>query len=568
MPPEQPQQSKNKIQTKVITNFGGRLTRYVNGDLDSGMAKFATSYGYDPFSKPGNITWLNPPVNYAASASVLGVSDLAVAAKTRVEALSQYVYAIGSSGNLYKLTPYFSPGSPPNPSYINSSLISALGTTYGNFTAGASMEFFGAPQQIYLGSNQGVARVNFDGSSPSIVGGTTNWYNTSGVGRPLKKFAGLLAAANGNTFAVIDGNSKQVTSSIIGTGNGNLYSQLNPPLPTEDIVKDLDVSKDGNYLQMAASDVLANGSQTVVAEDSMDGAQGTSTVFYWNGSDATVTAQNRLASGALSALHTYLGSEIFFSTDTFGAMVGDDVTKLLTLPGNKAPAPNATAVNGNFLTWVCPEVSPDGTDINASLYYFGSLDQENPPGLYRLFRYGGTLSSSFVYQTPMNVVVSGNSTVIYQNQSGVAPQAYGQHYLSMVELKNGGSQFDFLVFYTTPIASLGISPNFGVYETQTQLFSKKVAIKQIRVYTEPTVASNSFQVDCIGSDGAVITNNNANTYTYAAGTDPTLLQGSLERIDFSPAMRDTYALGIRLSNLGTVNMVIHKVEVDFTESGQ
>lgn len=567
MPPEQPQQSKNKIQTKVITNFGGRLTRYVNGDLDSGMAKFATSYGYDPFSKPGNITWLAPPINYAASASVLGVSDLMVAAKTRVESPSQYVYAIGSSGNLYKITPYFSPGSPPNPTYIASSLISALGTTYGNFAAGASMDFFGTPQQIYLGSNAGVARVNFDGSSPSIVGSSSNWYNVSGVGRPLKKFAGKLAAANGNTIAVIS-NAGVVTSSIIGTGLGNLYSEMNPPFPVENIVKDLDVSKDGNYLQMATSNVLADGSQIVAGQDALDGAQGESTIFYWNGSDVTATAQNRLSSGALSALHSYLDREINFSTDTFGATVTDDVNKLLSLPSNKAPSPNATAVNGNFLTWIVPEVDSTGVHINASLYYYGGLDSENPPGLYRLFRYSGTLTGSSVYQTPVNVVVSGNSTALYQNQASVVAQAYGQHMLSMNELNPGGSQLDFLRFYNTPIAGIGTTANFGVYETQTQLFSKKVAIKQIRVYVEPTVANNSFQVDCIGSDGAIITNNNANTYTYAAGTDVTLLQGSLERIDFSPAMRDTYALGIRLTNLGSVNMVIHKVEVDYTESGK
>ena len=59
-----------------------------------------------------------------------------------------------------------------------------------------------------------------------------------------------------------------------------------------------------------------------------------------------------------------------------------------------------------------------------------------------------------------------------------------------------------------------------------------------------------------------------NTYTYAAGTDVTKLQGSLERIDFNPIMKDVYSLAIRISNLGNANMTIHKIEVDYSQSGK
>ena len=45
------------METIEITNFQGRLTRILNGELNSGFAKFTTSFGYDPFSKPMNLTW-------------------------------------------------------------------------------------------------------------------------------------------------------------------------------------------------------------------------------------------------------------------------------------------------------------------------------------------------------------------------------------------------------------------------------------------------------------------------------------------------------------------------------
>ncbi len=84
---------------------------------------------------------------------------------------------------------------------------------------------------------------------------------------------------------------------------------------------------------------------------------------------------------------------------------------------------------------------------------------------------------------------------------------------------------------------------------------------------EPAVSGNGFQLDLIGSDGKVITNGTS-TFTYALGTDPTFNQGALERYDFNPAMKDTYALGVRITNTGTTNMTINKVEIDYIQSGK
>ncbi len=547
----------NNTQTKVIANFGGRLTRKLNGDLDSGMAKFVQSFGYDPFSKPGNLTWLEVPVDITSI-----TTDLILAAKPRYEGGVQYIYAIGNAGKLYKIQPMAtgSPNVPNLDSVVGITSIMANSPTWNN---GASMDFFGDTEKIYISSDSQInaSPLPPSGAADTLVGSGSFYASTF---HPLKQFLGKLIFGNGNTIGAVS-STGTVTSSVIGTGQGNLYSELNPALGVETTVHDVDSSIDGNYILMTASNI-SNEPIGVMNNDRLAAASSDGILAMWNGVDSAVTAFSTIPSYAVSALQTYLSSNIFFSNDSFGASLSDGTNKILTLPGNKSPLPNATLVNGNFVCWISVEVSPDGTGLNASMYYFGSLDAENPPGLYRVMRYSSTLSGGFIYQVPMNLLTSNKYSTLNTARSAVNTFGYGKHYFSTFETSSStAASYKFFRFLIT--SSGTGTPQLGVYETQTELFSNKITIKQIRVYTEPTVASNGFKIDCIGSDGAVITNGTFN-YTYSAGTDPTLLQGSLERIDFKPEMKGTYALGLRVTNTGTTNMVIKKIEIDWVYSGK
>jgi hypothetical protein len=128
-----------------------------------------------------------------------------------------------------------------------------------------------------------------------------------------------------------------------------------------------------------------------------------------------------------------------------------------------------------------------------------------------------------------------------------------------------GSVLGFYGFTLNPSGT--VAPQLGVYETQNQLFSKKIGLAQIRVYTEPTVAGNGFQIDVIGGDGNVIDNGTFN-YSFVAGSDQTQMQGALERINFNPNINTLFSLGIRLTNTGTTNMTIKKIEIDYSEEGK
>lgn len=541
------------METITVTNFGGRLTRILNGELNSGLAKFNPSWGNDPFSKPMNLTWLEAPTSIAS-----GVTDLMLAMKTRNESNQQYVYGVGSTGNLYRIQT----NSASNPNVDSIVGISSVKANAPSYNYGASMEFFGDTQKIYVASDNQINSINFDGTADAVVG-NSNQYTAAG-GHVLKPFVGKLIFGNGNTVGAI-GSTGTITSSIIGTGQGNLYSELNPPLPVTNTVHDIDISPDGNQLLITASEI-ANEALLVAQNDGIASSSSEGYQYKWNGTDDAITSFSIIPSYAITALQTYLNSNLFFSNDAFGSSLSDGVNKIVTLQNNKSPFPNATLVNGNFICWIVPEVSSDGTQRYASMYYFGSLDAENPPGLFRLMRYSSSLANGFVYQTPANILTNNRYSTVNGSRSSIVSVGLGKHYFSTYETSAGTqTSYKFFRFFASP-SGTG-TPQLGVYETQTQLFSKKIDVKQIRVYTEPTAANNGFQIDLIGGDGGILTNGTFN-YTFVAGSDTTLVQGALERINFNPKAAATYSLGLRITNTGTANMTIKKIEVDWDYSGK
>lgn len=552
--------------TIEITNFAGRLTRIINGDLNSGFANFKNSWGYDPFSKPGNLTWLEQPTDITGTA----ITDLVLAAVARSENGQLYIYAVGSAGRLYKIQPN-SISSPTVDSVVGVFSASVSGTTY-NY--GASMALFNYATastigKIYVGGDNQVVKVNTDGTGASAIsagaGYVVNRY------RPLVQFAGKLLFGNGNTIAAIDN-----TDTVISTINNpsSIYSQLNPLLPPETYVTDLDVSTDGNYAIIASSGTLneqpTNYGATV--DGNLQPANAVSgNLYLWNGSDQAATASNQMGKFSINALQAYFQNNMIFINDSFGSSINNGTQKLITMTGNKSPFANGTDVNGNFLTWVTVE-STDGTSLVASLYYFGQLDEETPQGLYRILRYSTSLSNGFVAQAPFNMMINSASVGLNTSASVVSQFGYGKHYFSTLEANTSTAAKFTLQRILVPSSGSGVS-QFGFYETQTQLFSRKITVKQVRVYTEPTVAGNSFILKLIGSDGNFMRDSNMGLggyfqYTYAGGTDITKLQGALDRIDYNPSIQNTYALGLQIQNFGNANMTIHKIEIDYEQSGR
>lgn len=546
---------KNEVYTEEITNFSGRLTRTKNGTLNSGYAKFSSSFGYDPFSKPGQLTWLETAVDITGGV----ITDMILCGKPRVESGVTFIYALGHTGRLYKIQP----NNNANPNLDSVTLLATLSAGSPTFNYGASMEFFttiAGTEQIWIGHDKGMNYITFNGATENNL--STNTNVTQNRYRPLCVFQGKLYYGNGNNLGTIDSTGTNVAPVV-----SSHYEQLSPGLPITTYITDLDVSPDGNYLAITTSQTQNENIATVLS-DVQAASTSTGVIYLWNGSDLGVTAFTTIPSNQVTAMQTFLSTNSFFANDTFGSSLNDGTSKVLTLSNSKSPFANSTLSNGNFISWMSPELNSAGTGIVGGMYYYGHLDEVSPKGLWRVLRYSSGLAGGFVYQTPFNMLITNKYNTVNTGITAVTTPGLGKHYFSAYEINSGHSATDvfaFRRFLMTPTGSG--TPQAGVYETQNQLYSKRISIAEVRVYTEPTASNNGFQLDIIGSDGNVVTNGSF-TYTYSAGTDITLLQGALERINFVPSILDVYSYGIRVTNTGSTNMVINKIEVDWCYAGK
>jgi len=521
--------------TKVITNFSGRLTRYEKGDMNSGFAKYSKTYGNDPFSDPGNLTWLEQPNRIDSGESV--ITDLIMAARPRLESGVTYVYAIGHTGRLYKIQ--VNNPSTFNPDFDNPVLLATLTAQSPTFKYGASIQFYGSTEKIFIGHDRGVTKINFDGTSETFVGTQSSY--TSSIPRPSVQFAGKLYFGNGTNLVEIDS-----TELVIS------YSKISPAFPSGTQVRDIDVSPDGNYIQIVVSRV-SQADMTVITQDTASLSSADSYFMYWNGTDAGITSYNPYNAYSLNANTSFGPYSYTLGYDLGGAALYSARQKIISLPNSVSPNFGAMFSTGNLMGFAAPE--QDSSVLKGSLLVYGQHDSEIPTGLFRLFRISAATQTD-IQQIPVCLIVSnlfyGASSAGYtDNKVGSA-----KIYFSTLETDSGPTTKYKLYKFTTVPTGSGTAIA-GVYETQTELFSQKVAIKEVRLYMKPLISNNEFDVDLIGSDGNSIANSNK---SFEVGNNVTVGD---DLVRYSPDTEETYALGLRITNVGTKNWVLKKVEIDY-----
>lgn len=529
------------VKTKIIDNFIGRLTRYPFGDMNSGLAKYSSTYANECFGQPGTLSWIEAATQIDPSYSVL--TDLIVAGKERVESGISYVYAIGHLGRLYKIqvndpTTY-------NPSYDHPVLLATLTINSPTFTRGGSLDFFGGTEKIFIGHDMGVTSINFDGSGETFLGILGSW--TQLVPRPSKQFLGKIYFGNGNNFAEID-----------STATVSSYTRISPGFPSNSQVRDLDLSTDGNYLQavvtrLALPDITSGVQDTTLISNSE------SSIFWWNGTDQGYTSSQSFPAFSLNANQTFGDKQYTFGYDIAGSVVYAPVTKILSPILSLAPIPNAIGSNGGFVAWFVPEFVQGF--MRASLFLYGNLDSEVTTGWWRQYQQPAQGGMTDVITMPWQCITSNLllGSVLNGYTNGLV--GTGKVYFSTLETAPGPVKF-YKLWKLNPIPTgVGI-PTTGVYETQSQLFSGKVKLSEVRIYTVPLVTGNSFKLDIIGSDGNPIS---GGSKTFTVGTNASIGD---DREWYDPQVAPTQCIGIRITNLGTVNWRTLKVEVDYAEGGE
>lgn len=535
-----PTQPKEDYKTIVIDNLSGRLTRYINGDLNSGMAKYSTTHSIDNFAQPGNLTFMEQATQIDAAGTIL--SDLIMAGKERLETNgNSYVYAIGHTGRFYKIQ--VNNTAAKTAQYDNPVLLTTL-TNSQTFQFGSSIEFFEVSGTIFvwIASDAGITKINFDGTGETYM---TNDV-VSGVPHQILQFVGSLFFTNGINLGQID------SSGSITTG-----TKLTPGFPGNTQARDIRQTSDGRYAVIVVSEIpLDNILDTGNNVNSL--SSGKSYLVYWNGSDEAASSDTVVPSFNQTAYISFESYEYVFGYDITGGIVSTPQQKILTNIFNNAPLPNAVTANGNIVGWLVAGF--DQGFLKAKLYLYGSLDAEVAVGYYLQYKQAATSPATDVLQIPFCSFVSnfdfGASTSGFPgNVIG-----FGRMYFSTFEYDGATPYYRFYTFNNVPTGA-GIACQ-GVYETQTQLFGEKRQIKEVRVYTEPFVANNSFQIDLIGSNNDVIS---GSTKVFTAGSNGVLVGDDV--IKYNPPIGPTYCLGVRVTNLGMANWVAHKIEVDHSYGG-
>lgn len=526
--------------TLTIDNFGGPLTRRNTGDINSGLTKFETSWGYDPYSKPGNLTWMERPTSIL---TWTGSQGPMMAMKQRTESDVNLIYGWAKNNSLYRITV----NSSSNPDVDSPSVIGTVSP--GAIDRGADITFYGTTEKIFISGDTNIEKVNFDGSSPSVIG----TFATANP-RPLATFLGRIYFGNGNNIGEID-STETVTT----------VAKLSPALPSGLVVRDLDVTPDGNYLEMIASRTSA----AYPAGDSNDrtsSGAADSFKFYWNGIDDAASASENYPGLVLSSNVVHAGKDHTFGYDSNGAALFEEGRKMISFRGAVAPHPKAAFSIGNILSFATAEYEQSSDRFRTAIFQYGQYDEESPKGLFRLLRQNAPIRDD---------IISVSAAVNVSNQL-YAPQFFDypnnisgtgkMYYSTQEDVADGATALvqKLYRFYTSPTGTSSIVA--GVYETQTQLFSKKVAPKEVRLYTEPLVSGNDFVVDLIGSGGSVISGGSqrfiVGTSSIATGTD---------MVHFNPAIAPTYAIGARITNssiTGVVNWTGTKLEIDYEPSGK
>lgn len=536
----------NPVKTLVIDNFKGSMSSYVNGDINSGLSNVIQQSGPDPFTHPGQLTWNENPEQIDAAGAV--ITDLIMAGKPRVESGVVYVYAVGHTGRVYKIQ--VNDPNTFNPNYDTPVLLATVTSGTPTFTRGGFIDFFGATERIYIGHDKGVTRLDFDGTNETVVGVAGSWTQT--VPRPIQQFLGKMYIGNGSNLAEIDSTATVTT-----------YSKLSPGFPANAQVRDLDVTPDGNYVQAVVSET-ALSDLTLKTPNTTILSPSNSYVFKWNGVDTGYTAFVTYSSSILSANAIFGDYQYVFGFDNLGGAIYNPIDKYLTSTTLSAyaesPNPNAITPISGGIYWMTHLVF-DGISY-AIMNFFGTISgYELEPGFFCPFIMLATTPETDVVRVPCTIPASNFAQGTSFN--GYTDTNFGtaKVYFSTLEASDSTTAYRFYKWTTAP-TGLGTTVTDGLYQTQTQLFSKKIKISQVRVYSEGWVANNAFEISLIGSSGNAITNG---TKTFTAGTNLTVGD------DFAwwtPEIAPTFALAIRVVNKGTTNFVISKIEIDYTSGGQ
>lgn len=523
--------------TLVINNWSGRLTRFKNGDINSGLSNYYSNWGTDTFASSGILQFYQTPTDITKGV----ITDLIMDGKMRVESGITYAYCLGHTGRIYKIQ--VNDLATKNPDYDTPVLLATLANGQ-TFKFGASLDFYqGVSEKIWIGHDHGITNIKFDGTSE------TNFLNAGwvdNVPRQQEQFAGKIYFTNGSNLAEVSA-SESVTS----------YTKLSPGFPSNSQARDIGLTTDGRYLVTVVT--RSNlGDMTSISPDTNSIAGMPSSIVYWNGTDTAASSEITFPAFTTTSYYNFSKKEYVFGYQIGGAQMGtiQDLVQLLDF--ENPPLSNALASSGDFVAWASTMWQSTNGKLAAVLDLYGKVEPTTPSGMYRQLLMYSSLTNGDVIRIPSLFGVTSIQDAGITSGYTIGAFGTGKTYFSTLEYDGSTTKYGYYMFKN--VTDFLGSSCLGVYETQHQLFSKKIKATEVRVYFSPVSADGitSFQIDLIGIDGNVIT---GTTKTFSPITT------SGDRLKYNPSSAPTCAIGLRVTNLGVFTPSIHKVEIDYEEAG-
>jgi hypothetical protein len=565
-----------KIKTAVITNFSGELTPDLIGKLNSGLQPSVSNpsgrlpignqfrvQGLQFTEKAYALTGSTPSYTIAPTfkaAFGIGGNDGANVVGFDVLGNIYYIQASELTGTITPdkdtISKYTALNGQDTLGYGGGVLYDGVGgSSTGTIVLGTDAT--GSPSYVgayYLtGSSTSVFSLPTNGNYFQPVTGcsaTLAWQ--ASVPRPITKFLGSAYVANGRNIVQLSSNYKTYLPALDITYNSGVF---NPPLPADYVIRSMQVSNDGRYLIMVATQNIDISS----AQPNPFGISSVQQYVYqpadsiicmWNGSDPALTSTQFFTGVNITAIKVSSSNTILFAKDMNGVFLMD--------------------VNGNELARIqetgTPMYPPLSHSIDAvgKLFFFAMM----VGSAINIYCFDASTNKLYCLASDTGHTFGATVGAVVIPTLHANNQAVGNTIKEITRLKLYYFYDDYLsgtshYSYAIHLQNYGgvIS---GMYATQVEEFGRKIRPVRARVFTLPMSATTGFTLQIVDAGGNNVSGNL--NYQYSAGTNPTLAQGSMTKVEFSIACKPISGFGVTIAPSGTsLPFFTEKIEIDYID---
>lgn len=353
--------------------------------------------------------------------------------------------------------------------------------------------------------------------------------------------------------AIFIGNGYMMADYAIGLGILSHPSRLSPTFPKNYTINSLEVDGEGRYMRIAGTTGTA---VDIATQDPATLSQAPiARTLYWNGSDVAYDSMDPFSQTSTAGSFSFLGADYAFGQDFFGNALytnsGGSMDKISATHYVRPSQQSAITSTSDLMIFGAPYLV-QGSWL-AGIFGFGVLDDADQPGIYPFLGISPTSNNTIC--TAVGAISLVQNRVL---KSDGTTLTYSKFYVSTYET-GGTAKGNIYSFSLTPG---GGTPNGGVYQSQTQRFTLPQTIDRVLILQEVSASGVSYKVELVDVDDTIPTGASF-TYTYAGGSDDTLLQGALEQVPWeNMGIKNMQGLGVKITNLGTVQPNILGVFID------